>query len=220
MAKFNPPSEFKFDRPADWPEWKQRFSRYRLATKLNKDNGEIQVSSLIYSMGSEAEKIFSSFSFDSEEEGKDFDKVLKKFDEYFIPRRNVIHERACFYQRSQQPGETAEQYIRALYELAEYCEFGDKRDEHIRDRLVVGILDKGLSRKFQLKADLTLAEVIEQARQAEEIIKQVNLQSNPPETQYANVKRATSSRQPTVRRTREGRAARAETKRQCPPGAL
>ncbi|KAI4890200.1 hypothetical protein NFI96_001996, partial [Prochilodus magdalenae] len=187
MAKFNPPSEFKFDRPADWPEWKQRFSRYRLATKLNKDNGEIQVSSLIYSMGSEAEKIFSSFSFDSEEEGKDFDKVLKKFDEYFIPRRNVIHERACFYQRSQQPGETAEQYIRALYELAEYCEFGDKRDEHIRDRLVVGILDKGLSRKFQLKADLTLAEVIEQARQAEEIIKQVNLQSNPPETQYANV---------------------------------
>ncbi|KAL6482004.1 hypothetical protein MHYP_G00100840 [Metynnis hypsauchen] len=185
MAKFNPPSEFKFDRPADWPEWKQRFSRYRLATKLSKDNGEIQVSSLIYSMGSEAEKIFSSFHFASEEEGKDFDAVLKKFDEYFIPRRNVIHERACFYQRSQQQGETAEQYIRVLYELAEYCEFGDKRDEHIRDRLVVGIQD--LSRKFQLKVDLTLAEVIDQARQAEEITKQISLQSNPPEAQYANV---------------------------------
>ncbi|KAK7878016.1 hypothetical protein WMY93_031329 [Mugilogobius chulae] len=179
MAKFNPPSEFRFDRPADWPEWKQRFSRYRLATKLNKDSGDIQVSSLIYSMGSEAEKIFSSFHFASDDDKKNYDVVLQKFDEYFIPRRNVIHERACFYQRSQQPGETAEQYIRVLYELAEHCDFGDKRDEHIRDRLVVGIHDKELSRKFQLKADLTLLEVVEQVRQAEEIMKQVSLQSNP-----------------------------------------
>lgn len=65
--------------------------------------------------------------------------------------------------------ETAEQYIRVLYELAEHCEFRDKCDEHIRDRLIVGIKDKELSHRFKLKADLTLAEVIEQARQAEEI---------------------------------------------------
>lgn len=189
MAKFNPPSEFKFDRPADWPEWKQRFSRYRLATKLSRDNGDIQVSSLIYAMGSEAEKIFSSFSFANEDEMKNYEAVLRKFDEYFIPRRNVIHERACFYQHSQQPGETAEQYIRVLYELAEHCEFSGKRDEHIRDRLVVGIRDKELSRKFQLKADLTLPEVIEQVRQAEEINKQVDLQSNAPEAMAVNMVR-------------------------------
>ncbi len=97
MAKYNPPSEFKFDRPADWPEWKQRFSHYRLATKLSKDSGEIQVSLLIYSTVSEAEKIVGSFDFVNEDEKKDYDVVPKKFGEYFIPRRNVIHERACFY---------------------------------------------------------------------------------------------------------------------------
>lgn len=145
------------------------------------------MSSLIYSKGSEAEKIFSSFDFASEDEEENYEAVLKKFDEYFIPRRNVIHERACFYQRSQQPGETAELYIRTLYELSEHCEFGDKRDEHIRDRLVVGIQDKELSRRFQLKANLTLAQVIEQVRQAEELTKQVSLQTNHPEAQLANV---------------------------------
>ena len=67
MPKFNPPSEFKFECPAEWPEWKQRFSRFRLATRLNRDEGEIQVSSLIYAMGSEAEKIFASFAFATDE---------------------------------------------------------------------------------------------------------------------------------------------------------
>uniref|UniRef100_A0AAV2MQB9 Retrotransposon gag domain-containing protein n=1 Tax=Knipowitschia caucasica TaxID=637954 RepID=A0AAV2MQB9_KNICA len=142
-------------------------------------------------MGSEAEKIFTSFNL-SEDKKKSYEAVLKKFDEYFIPRRNIIHERACFYQRGQQPGETAEQYIRVLYEVAEHCEFGDKRDEHIRDRLVVGIQDKELSRKFQLKADLTLQEVTEQIRQAEEINKHVSLQSSAPEAMAVNMVRRQS----------------------------
>uniref|UniRef100_A0AAV2M4H2 Retrotransposon gag domain-containing protein n=1 Tax=Knipowitschia caucasica TaxID=637954 RepID=A0AAV2M4H2_KNICA len=112
-------------------------------------------------MGSEAEKIFTSFNL-SEDEKKSYEAVLKKFDEYFIPRRNIIHERACFYQRGQQPGETAEQYIRVLYEVAEHCEFGDKRDEHIRDRL------------------------------AEEINKHVSLQSSAPEAMAVNMVRRQS----------------------------
>ena len=47
-------------------------------------------------MGSEAEKIFRSFEFEDEDDKKDFEVVMKKFDDYFIPPRNIIHERACF----------------------------------------------------------------------------------------------------------------------------
>lgn len=93
---------------------------FRLATKLNKDDGEIQVSSLICAMESKAEKIFSSFKFTAEAQKKNYEIVLKKFDDYFIPLRNIIHEWACFYQRSQQPGETMEMYITTLYKLAEH----------------------------------------------------------------------------------------------------
>ena len=168
-------------------EWKQRFRRYRLATKFNQEDGEIQVSAIIYAMGSEAEKIFSSFEFEEEERKDNFEMVMEKFDEYFVPRRNVIHERACFYQRCQHSGESAEMYIRTLYELAEHCQFGATRDEHIRDRLVVGIADKELSHQFQLKADLTLGRVIEQVRHAEVVPKQVILQANRPEPQLANI---------------------------------
>ncbi|KAK0156229.1 hypothetical protein N1851_000482 [Merluccius polli] len=176
MAKFNPPTNFSFDKPAEWPDWKQRFVRFRSATKLNKEDGAVQVSSLIYAMGSESENIFRSFTFTDEGQQDNFDVVLAKFDEYFVPRRNVIHERARFHQRIQRPGEKAETFIRALYELSEHCDFGASREENIRDRIVVGILDKEVSRKLQLVKDLTLAVTIETVRQSEEVASQVSMQ--------------------------------------------
>ena len=51
MAKFTPPDALDFTKPAAWPDWKQRFSRYRVASKLTEDDESVQVSALIYSMG-------------------------------------------------------------------------------------------------------------------------------------------------------------------------
>lgn len=66
MPKFNPPENFNFNNPSEWPDWKQRFSRYRTATKLDKDDATVQISSLVYAMGREAEHILNSFVFDNE----------------------------------------------------------------------------------------------------------------------------------------------------------
>ena len=57
---------------------------------------------------------------------KKYDAVVGKFDAYFEVRRNTIFERARFNRRSQREGESAEQYITELYELIEFCEYGDR----------------------------------------------------------------------------------------------
>ena len=88
---FKPPEKLNFHQPAGWPEWRERFLRFRVASKLNKEDGENQVSSLIYNMGSDAERVFSQFNL-SEEEGKNFYTVLEKFITHFVPQVNVIHE--------------------------------------------------------------------------------------------------------------------------------
>ena len=62
----------------------------------------------------------------------------------------TIHERALFYQRSQQPGESVEAFVRSLHELAAHCRFEEKESEHVRDRLISGMLDKDMSLKLQL----------------------------------------------------------------------
>ena len=43
-----------------------------------------------------------------------------------------------------------------LYDLAECCDYGDMKEEMIRDRLVAGIRDKALSEKLQTDLKLTL----------------------------------------------------------------
>ena len=159
----------------EWAYWKKRFERYHTATKLDKEEGCVQVSTLIYALGPEAENIFSLFTF-ARGEDTDHDAVLERFNTYFISKRNVIHERACLYQRAQRPGERAETFIRTLYELSEHCDFGAQREEHIRDRIVVGILDKELSRKLQLIPNLTLEMTVQEVRQVEDVEAQVNMQ--------------------------------------------
>ena len=99
MAKlFQQPAEFDFSSPNKWEDWRDRFYTFRLANKLNKETGEVQISSLIYSMGIEAENIFKSFNL-SADDSKNFDTVIESFNNHFIPKKNVIHERAKFHQR-------------------------------------------------------------------------------------------------------------------------
>ena len=97
---------------------------------------------------------------------------MAKFEEFFKVRKNTIYERARFNRRDQRKGESSEQYITALYELVKNCEYGDLRDEMLRDRLVVGIRDKELSEKLQMDADLTLERAKKKIRQKEAVKEQ------------------------------------------------
>ena len=89
-----------------------------------------------------------------------------------MARRNVIHERACFHKQVQRPVEPVEAFIRSLYELAQYCEFGGTKDEQIRDKIVIGISDLEVSEKLQLEPELSLEKAIQIICQSEQIKQQ------------------------------------------------
>jgi len=174
MPNFKPPEPFPFSKPNEWPRWKQTFQRFRNCSKLNQDDEEVQIDSLIYTMGPQAETIYSQLNL-TEDESKQYNTVLQKFDEYFQPQKNVIFERAQLNSRIQQDGEPVETFISSLYERAENCGFDPKtKEEAIRDRIVTGIKDKELSKQMQLRSDLTLAKAIELARHSQLVTSQMN----------------------------------------------
>ena len=171
MAKIRGPDPFDFADPTTWTVWKRRFLRYKTASELNKKDNDVQIDTLIYTMGAEAEAISSTFTYappaNNYDESKDFVVVLRKFDEHFVPKRNTIHERAKFNTRIQQPEESVEQFVRALYTLSEHCQFENK-DNAIRDRIVIGLTDSRVSKELQEVGDtLTCAKAIEKARNTE-----------------------------------------------------
>ena len=107
--------------------------------------------------------------------------VIAKFDGFFRVRRNIIFERARFNRRNQLEGESSEQYIMELYKLSESCEYGDFKDEMIRDRLVAGIRDAALSQQLQLDAELTLDKTTKRIRQREAVSEQQQELKRAPE---------------------------------------
>ena len=84
----------------------------------------------------------------------------------------TVEERAKFNRRNQLEGETADTYITVLYGLVENCNYGNLKEEMLRDRIVVGIRDQKLSETLQLDAGLTLEKAETSVRQREAVREQ------------------------------------------------
>ena len=160
-----------FNCPDEWPRWMRKFERFRIASGLCEKSEANQVNTLIYTMGESADDILSSMGL-SDEEKSNYDAVKGKFTAHFVKGINVIYERAKFNRRTQQEGETVDQFVTALHKSAEYCSYGGLREEMIRDRLVVGLQDATVSLKLQMDPELTLKKAIIVASQSETVKKQ------------------------------------------------
>ena len=166
MAQYRPPNPLNFAEP-NWPKWKAQYETFRLLTDLGSKEEEIQVASLKYCMGPEAEDVIKTFNL-SAAEVKKYKTVLDRFDSYFTPRKNVLRLRRTFYRRFQKPQEDTEGYLRALFVAAEDCSFSDK-NERIRDQFVAGIINEDLAEKIEMlyftkDGNLSLNDVVEYSR--------------------------------------------------------
>ena len=131
-VRLQPPEPFDFKSPDNWLKWQRRFLQYRDASGLSEESQARQVSTLLYCLGEEANDVLTSTNI-SEEDKKQFTKVMDQFDEFF---KVLIFERARFNQRNQLPGEVAEKYYHGAVQYSNF------KDEMIRDRLVVEILNQ------------------------------------------------------------------------------
>ena len=69
MARCNPSAPFSF-KPNEWQEWLDELARFRIATKLHKEEGDVQRLVVIYAMGGggggggqQANRIFRTLTF-------------------------------------------------------------------------------------------------------------------------------------------------------------
>ena len=162
-----------------WKKFKCAWTNYAMATELNKKSQAVQVATLLTVIGEEAREVFSTFT-DWASDGDDakIEPVLTKFAQYCQPRKNVPFERYRFNRRTQEPGETYDQYRTALRKLAEGCDFQTiTPGEILRDRLVFGVKDDKVRERLLRESNLTLQKTDEICRAAESMIAQMKVVS-------------------------------------------
>lgn len=154
----------------EWKSWSRQFKIFLLASNLVEQSDVRKVAILLHHMGPEALEVFNSFNV--EIEAIQFDALWKKFEEYFIPKKNVSMERHKFFTRKQAPDETISQYATALENLSITCEFGSLREDLVKDIFICGLSQQFKNIKEKLLSDgdvkwnkaLSTAKSIEMAR--------------------------------------------------------
>ncbi len=170
-VSLQPPERFDFKQPDGWLKWRRRFEQFLSASGLDSKEDARKISTLLYCLGDEAEDVLTSTNI-TVEERRVYQNVMDKLNGFFSVRKNVIYERARFNKRDQREGESAETYIMELYRLAETCDYGDMKEQMLRDRLVVGIRDMKLSESLQMDASLKLEKAKKTIRQKEAVHEQ------------------------------------------------
>lgn len=98
----------------------------------------------------------------------EYNAALKLLDSVYIKPKNEVHSRHVLSSRKQQPGETIDEYILVLKQLAHDCNFKNAtaeeyKNEYIRDALIAGIRNYRIRQRLLENKTLTLDEACNQA---------------------------------------------------------
>ena len=184
--------ELKGNLSENWKKWKQVWDAYETVTKLNVKESKFRVATFITCFCPDAlEEVHNGLPFRSDEEKQDINVVLNLRKSHCIGQTNVIYERYKFNNRKQESNESIEVYAAVLRALAATREFGELKDEMIRDHLVCGIADNSVRRKLLQDPKLSPEKCLDICRSADATsahLKAISGQSSSTGTPADNVK--------------------------------
>lgn len=162
------PSEDQLSTGKAWEDWLEEIERefryFRITSPLDKKDAII-----IYG-GQEIARLAKSLPDPEDPDGEldVYQKLRKKLNDYFIPKRNKHYARYIFLKMRPDMGETTVAYATRLREKAHDCDFGTNCDERILEHLIQTIENQVLIQKCISKS-WTLQEFLMDAGQIEDI---------------------------------------------------
>ncbi|XP_028178743.1 uncharacterized protein LOC114366161 [Ostrinia furnacalis] len=165
----------------DWEKWKNAFKIYFEACELQKKDNKVQINILLHIIGEKCREVYEQFKGDI----KTIEDLLKEFDRFFLPRKNITIERHAFFTRNQRELESVEQYVFELNKIAAKCEFEQLKSELVRDRMICGIRDGALRERLLRETELTLSKAVDICTLAE--ISRLQANSIKTDTQMHHV---------------------------------
>ena len=144
-----------------WFKWVQCFTNFLLA--LNIDDKKRQRALLLHYAG---EKVYVIFDTRLTDTGDDFETAVTKLTAHFSPKKNVDFETYRFRQATQLSGETIDQFVTRLRQLAAFCEFHNSERE-IKAQVIQSCSSTRLRRRALREEKITLDELLKFSRALE-----------------------------------------------------
>ena len=135
--------------------------RVKLYFAANEINQEKQVPAFLSIMGPKLYGLLKDLVNPKNPKDCSFDALVKAVTDHYKPQVVVIYERFKFYSRKQEVNENVTSFLAGLKSLAATCSFGDKLEEALRDRIVMGLKDEGTQHALLTEKDLTFERAVE-----------------------------------------------------------
>ncbi|KAL9960436.1 hypothetical protein ACROYT_G033892 [Oculina patagonica] len=98
---------------------------------------------------------------------KSYQDLVKLIQDHSAPKPSEIVQRFKFNSRFRNEGESVADFVAALRNLAEHCGYNDTLETMLRDRIVCGIKDEKIQRRFLVEKELTFQKAFEIATSME-----------------------------------------------------
>jgi len=164
---FKPPEPLVLDGhiAENWKKLSQKFDVFMTASGLKSKSEETQIAVFLNFIGDDGLELHNTFPY-SEEEAKSLEAIKKRFNDYCAPTANVIFERYKFNSIVQQEGQPFDSFLTELRKAIKSTLYKDT-DDMIRDRIVMGIKNKGTQERLLRESKLTLNKAVEFCRPTE-----------------------------------------------------
>lgn len=146
----------------NWTKFKEDFNDYILAGGYNEKHEDVKIALFRNLIGHDGKELLKTFSKGATL--NTLDKILDVYDTNCVVQVNVIFERHCFYTRNQAENEKFDVFYNDVKKLARTCDFGDKENEMVRDRLIFGVQNQTLQEKLIEKGAQDLSKTVEACR--------------------------------------------------------
>lgn len=145
-----------------WTEWRRKFEAC-----MADENDESKLKALALFGGADIRKVIDRVVSDEDHPTKlRYQLAMEALEKQFAPKISIAFELQKFMKAAPAPGETIDQFVDRLRQLAKYCELGDQTEKLIVSQIVYTTKDMDLKAKILLN-DLPLDMVIAEAREKE-----------------------------------------------------
>ena len=98
---------------------------------------------------------------------KTYNELVEIVTKHYNPTPSVTIQRYKFNSRKRGKDESISDYVAALSKLSEFCLFGERLNDILRDRLILGVNHKKLQHRLLSEPDVTFAKSLQIARTME-----------------------------------------------------